>query len=900
MKLNKLSIVLYSIVLVILSFSSLSSAASEHQGRLADQSGPRIAFNFVDVEIPTIVKFISEITGNNFLFDERIKGKITIIAPTKLTIDESFTLFTSVLNLKGFTIIPSGPRTYKILPSSLAKQEGVLSPDETMPINEGYITKLVPVESIKVDEAVQFLRPVISRDGHISAFGPGNMLLVIDSAINIDKMVSLLRLIDKPAAAAEEAGINVYFLEYADATELAKVLQGIIKDMQTTYKTGLRAVPKNVAPDSPPILSVTPDKATNSLVVVAPYSDYQSIVQVIKTLDRKRKQVFVEAMIVEASIDKLKDLGAKWRGTVTDRGEPILVGGVGNIGTDTLLNIVNGLSGISIGGMGNFFDVPITSISSSGSSSSQSLTAPGFAALFSLSEFKDAINVLSTPQILTSDNQEAEILVGENVPFISQRERDVTTTTTVLNSITRTDVGIKLQITPQITEGDYVKLDIFQEISSVKSASDVILTTVGPTTTKRSTKTSVLVKDGRTVVIGGLMQEKDEEIVTKVPLLGDIPFLGWLFKFKSVSTKKTNLLIFLSPHVVKETTQLAQLTEEKHKEFVTKEKLYSKGELLVKFAENVSMEKALDIIYQQKASVIKYFESISVYQIKLKPGKHVEDAINDFLSLPEVLYAEPNYKVKLHGPSEDIYKKETNLEININKNNGEIHKEKAFSPAVTDREIPTPADSSNNHPGLNYMEETPPQPDTDKKKTTPDNEVNRPDPVTPGPLPVLPQSLNEENKMPSADTFVPDTVNTESVATALQTQQGDNSIEATAKPAPLPALAQNTDKIHVTSTDGPVLPAKNNTVSTAVPAENNINISGSSYYIQIGAWINVKFAQEALNRLRGRYPDIYLTLEGNFSKVRIPGTMDRKKDALMLKELKEQYNLKPVLVYNKT
>ena len=214
-------------------------------------------------------------------------------------------------------------------------------------------------------------------------------------------------------------------------------------------------------------------------------------------------------MIVEASIDKLQDMGTKWRAMATHNDEPIIVGGVGSIDSGTILDIITGVSGLSAGGMGNYIDIPVTSIGADGSASAQTLTAPGFAALFRLNQFKDAINILSTPQILTSDNEEAEIFVGGNEPFISQRERDITTTNTVLNSSQRTDVGIKLQITPQITEGDYVNLDLYQEISAVKSASDEILTTVGPSTTKRATKTSVVVKDGRTVVIGGLMQEID-------------------------------------------------------------------------------------------------------------------------------------------------------------------------------------------------------------------------------------------------------------------------------------------------------------------------------------------------------------------------------------------------------
>ena len=607
-----------------------------------------IAFNFVDVEIPTVIKFISEITGINFIFDDKVKGKITIIAPAKLSIDDSFTLFISVLNLKGYTIIESGPKTYKIIPSSQAKEEGKISTDEKIPVNEAYITKLIPTQHIKAEDTIQFLRPVVSKDGYISAFGPGNLLLVVDSAVNMEKISSILKLIDQPSAQEEQAKINVYFLENADATDLAKVLEGILKNMQTSYKVQQRDKQKP-GPESVPMLSITPDKATNALIIVAPPSDYENIVQVVKTLDKRRKQVFVEAMIIEASIDKLRDLGVKWRATASHNGEPVAIGGFGNVDQSTLLSIINGLTGFTAGGLGNFLEVPVSTITSSGLISTQTLTAPGFAALFSLNDFKDSVNVLSTPQILTSDNEEAEIVVGENVPFISKRERDITTTSTVLNSIERKDVGITLRLTPQITEGDYVKLDIYQEISALKDASENILTTVGPTTTKRSTKTSVIVKDGRTVVIGGLMQERDEESITKMPLLGDIPVMGWLFKSKSVSKNKTNLLVFLSPHIVKEADGLSKITEEKHREFAAREKLYIEGELMVRFRDNISKERALEIIAQKGASVKKYLEGINAYHIALKPEQDVEAAVREFSSLPEVLYAEPNYKVKIQN-----------------------------------------------------------------------------------------------------------------------------------------------------------------------------------------------------------------------------------------------------------
>jgi general secretion pathway protein D len=157
------------------------------------------------------------------------------------------------------------------------------------------------------------------------------------------------------------------------------------------------------------------------------------------------------------------------------------------------------------------------------------------------------------------------------------------------------------------------------------------------------------VKDGRTVVIGGLMQEKDEDSVTKMPFLGDIPVMGWFFKSTSVSKNKTNLLVFLSPHIVKESDELSKITEEKHREFAVREKLYIEGELMVKFKDNISKERALEIIAQKGASVKKYLEGINAYHIALKPGQEVEASVQEFSSLPEVLYAEPNYQVKIQN-----------------------------------------------------------------------------------------------------------------------------------------------------------------------------------------------------------------------------------------------------------
>jgi general secretion pathway protein D len=702
----------------------------------------KVTFNFVDVEIPVVVKFISEVTGKNFVFDDKVKGVVTIIAPAKLSVDDAFNLFTSVLELKGFTIIPSG-KVYKIIPLAEAKQSGTdteLQKDGKIIVSDTYITRLIPLQAISSSQAMSFLQPLISRNGHISSFGPGNMLLIVDSSANIEKILKILEIIDKAgveepelvilqyanaedvvkilneslvsnsksqpsslrpprpgessiAVSVDEAKatvfadtrlnavvmiadkqekeamkrmialldipltqstskINVYFLEYADATELSKVLEGMMSGISTQMKPGVAVQPGQTARspfEAGGRVIIAPDKATNSLIIVASPADYQNLLHVVKQLDRRRKQVYVEAMIVEASIDKLQELGAQWRYTIKKNNEPVFIGGFGKIDSTSMQNIVSGLTGLTAGGMGNFLNVPITTIGSDGTATNTTLTIPGYAALFSLNEFKGTVNVLSTPQILTSDNKEAEILVGENVPFISQREQNSTTTNTI-NSIERKDVGITLRLTPQITEGDFVKLDLYQEISSVKNASDTILINVGPTTTKRSTKTSVVVKDNQTVVIGGLMEERETVNVNKLPLLGDIPVIGWFFKNESKEKTKTNLLVFLTPHIVKEANQLVKLSESKRMDFAKSAKRYIQGELLVKFKGQVSEARISEILSAEGETVLSAgTPQVRPYLIKLKDGQDIQKAIEIFSQYPEVEYAEPNYMLKIQA-----------------------------------------------------------------------------------------------------------------------------------------------------------------------------------------------------------------------------------------------------------
>lgn len=584
-----------------------------------------VVLNFSDVDISTMVKFISDLTGKNFVMDDRVKGKISVFSPAKLSNEEAFNVFTSVLELKGFTVVQAG-RVYKIIPTSQARQSGmkIFADQEKAPVNEAYVARVITIDNISAQEAVPFLQPMVSKDGYISSFGPGNMLLVVDSALNIQKLLGILELIDtdqrhgggemvflKNASAESVASlvrewlgsrdkgqkttgqgissgtgslilpdtrlnalilfandkdkedikkliamvdvvpptssskVNVYYLENADATDTAKVLDGVVKGITATGATGGASQPAGAAPQQSPFeggkVTITPDKATNSLVIMASPTDYQNLLQVIQKLDKRRRQVFVQALIAEISLDKLKDLGVKWGmfGTGSD-GKNVSV--VGQYDPQAVIQQL--ITAFATSGFSSFLSSNLTS------------TPVNFAAVLQALQSNNVINVLSTPTILTSDNKEAEIFVGQNVPFLTQTTQ-ATGTTAVFQSVDRKDIGIDLKITPQISEGEYVKLDIYQEISAITAnkgqATDLVAT-------KRSAKTSVLVKDKDTVVIGGLIQDQDTVTDNKVPFLGDIPYLGWLFKSTSKERTKTNLLIVLTPRIIRGAEELAEVS----------------------------------------------------------------------------------------------------------------------------------------------------------------------------------------------------------------------------------------------------------------------------------------------------------------------------------------------------
>ena len=438
----------------------------------------KITLDFNEVEIPVFVRFISELTGKNFVLDEAIKklgGKISVFSPTKVTPDQAYSMFVAALEVSRIAVVPKGS-VYQIVPM------GELPP---------------------------------------------------------------------------ERGVYVYKLKHANATDLAAVLTNLVARSQTVAQTapGARPPLRPLTEFEAPV-QVFADKATNSIVVSATKSAYSRIQSVIRDLDTRRKQVFVEAVILEVQVDRLRQIGT----------DPLQVIGAGKSGA------IQGIAGLNRAPE----DLAAIAQTISGVASGGSVTVlntVNIRAFLNLLMSLTDTNILSTPQVLAADNQKAKIVVGENRPFPTGQAQGITGGTLV--TIERKDVGVTLELTPQVLEDDLIRLELKQEITAIAEnvaqtiGSGTASIPVGPTTTKRSMETTTIARDNQTIVVGGLVRDNITLSERKVPFLGDIPWLGWLFRFQSKQTEKLNLLVFLTPHLIRDESDIAELSQRKAKELTT-------------------------------------------------------------------------------------------------------------------------------------------------------------------------------------------------------------------------------------------------------------------------------------------------------------------------------------------
>jgi general secretion pathway protein D len=288
---------------------------------------------------------------------------------------------------------------------------------------------------------------------------------------------------------------------------------------------------------------------------VAGPEEFQVLKQVIEKLDIRRKQVFVEGVILEMGSDDTFDWGIGYHmGKPSDNGTLTAVSSQLN-GYSLGLSASDLLSGLAVGVYGKSIDVSMTDASTG---TATSLSVPAFGIALNALQSNSAVNILSTPSLLTTDNEEAKVIVGRNIPFPISTGRDSNNNPIV--SYQREDVAITLKVTPQINESNYVTLEVFQEVQEIEEDSQGLdVSSAGFITSKRSAETTVVVKDNQTVVIGGLLGSTDTEVESKIPILGDLPLIGAFFRGTRLKSRKTNLLIFLTPHVIDEPEDLEEV-----------------------------------------------------------------------------------------------------------------------------------------------------------------------------------------------------------------------------------------------------------------------------------------------------------------------------------------------------
>jgi len=463
-----------------------------------------------------------------------------------------------------------------------------------------------------------------------------NAIIVLATEKSLVEIKALIKDIDYQTDPSADAGIHVLYLSHAKAEDLSATLNSLIQqsNQRTTQTTSRTRTPTNARADTAAgatggaagnlggnfagEVRITHDVPTNSLVVTAGQDDYYRLRRVIDALDIARKQVFVETVIMEVSDDDRKDSGVSWHaGKPGDQDSPAGVNVIAGRGTESL-NLASALldgsllGGAGLGIFGNAIDLALPGVEGG-------ISIPTFGIVLRALQNDNSTNVLSAPNILTLDNEEATIEVGETVPFptgsilggLGGAAAGLGAIPSV--SFTREDVGIILRITPQVNESDWVTLDVYQEISEVKEGSGTA-SAGGPTTTKRSAETHVSVRSNQTIVIGGLMQEVETESETKVPILGDIPLIGALFRNKVKSKRKTNLLIFLTPHVIDGAEDLQE---------VYRIKMLQREEFMRRFYGKSRAEQAAEL-----SSLLRYSmnlpEQPSVYRDRISRPREVD------------------------------------------------------------------------------------------------------------------------------------------------------------------------------------------------------------------------------------------------------------------------------------
>ncbi len=582
----------------------------------------RVTINFKDTDIREVAEMVSKVTGKNFLVDPRVKGKVTVISAEPIDGEQLYSTFLTILKTHGFIAVDEG-ELVQILPASGEREHATFSESVRSDISNHEVeVQVIPIRHVPAVQMVPILRPLVEKEGHLAAHANSNSLIVAASRRTINKIHDMLETLDQAA----ESQIDTIKLRHADATEIVKTLQTLVtagtaaggkgagrkggsklvadtrtnsllvsgnkgfrekiarivrrldsqvRDTRNIHVVSLRfanaadlapIIEKLASERSAPaaaakgkqgvntqLTSVQADEQTNSLIITARPDKMRDLRSIISTLDVRRSQVLVEVIIAELFRVKDAELGIQWIGANND-----LIDAAGGIIGD------DGDNGGSDSQFKQFSQLGVGSIAGLISGGDYS-----FLALASALDNDSDVNILSTPSLLTMDNEEAEITVGQEVPFVTGSYTGVGNSTLPSNpfqTVERKNVGLTLKITPQINDGDAVKLTIDQEISNINQQQTANLGRGEIITNQRTIKTSVIVNNKSILVLGGLIDDVVTETEQRVPFIGDIPLLGELFTHRGTNKSKRNLMLFIQPTILRNNRQNLHVTGKRYRQ----------------------------------------------------------------------------------------------------------------------------------------------------------------------------------------------------------------------------------------------------------------------------------------------------------------------------------------------
>ena len=514
-----------------------------------------VSLNFDGIDMSIFLKTMSEITGKSFVVSEKIKGKISFVSSQDVPVEDVYDVVLTILKVQGFFAVPADNNIVTIYPTQEAlKMSGkIYYGNDPLEIDEKMVvTQIIPLKYARASEVMNVVRPLFTNEMLITAYQRTNVVVANGLVSNLNLLMTMVMFLDTQIPQTQ-SDIHIYNLENSDAVIMAQTLSSLASSIpvqKKEQKPTQQQAREGAAPFISERFRVVANKETNAIIIISAPQDYDKIVKIIKELDVKRQQVLVEALIVEITLNEGETLGFDWQ-VLADTGLGFTAVGKSDTGLMTQGALAGGLPGLTVGLLTG--------------------AVPDVYAIINANKENTNFKILSTPEIVTIDNHEASITIGEQIPFLTSSRVDENNN--VIQTYDYKDIGISLKITPHINQNGYITMDISQKVRKIVEGTSAF---ENPSVYNREINSRVTVKNKRTVVLGGLIRDDVVKIEQKVPFLGDIPLLGLLFRKTTEQRVRTNLLVFITPYIITADQEIEEITEQKRNEQIEFEDMTKK------------------------------------------------------------------------------------------------------------------------------------------------------------------------------------------------------------------------------------------------------------------------------------------------------------------------------------